>query len=159
MVAILIGVRRNLLKNYYYCCSGWGYIVAFTKVLTMYQTYYIWIHTLPLLSFITLPQILGTVSTGIIFAFTYICIHYLHNIHPVRWNLNAVLIIDLKFSVFFSLVTVCLVFNCPSLPCLLHCHPFYVALCLTFISQSQRSRNVPQVWKVPSFFGSTGLWI
>jgi hypothetical protein len=24
----------------------------------------------------------GTVSTGIIFAFTYMCMHYLHHIHP-----------------------------------------------------------------------------
>jgi hypothetical protein len=29
--------------------SGWGHIVAFTKVLTMYQIYYTWIHLLPLL--------------------------------------------------------------------------------------------------------------
>jgi hypothetical protein len=33
-----------LLKNYYYHCAGWGYIVAFTKVLTMYQIYHTWIH-------------------------------------------------------------------------------------------------------------------
>jgi hypothetical protein len=24
-------------KFFYYCCAGWGYIVAFTKVLTLYQ--------------------------------------------------------------------------------------------------------------------------
>jgi hypothetical protein len=28
------------------CCSGWGYIVRFTKVLTMYQIYHTWIHPL-----------------------------------------------------------------------------------------------------------------
>jgi hypothetical protein len=27
-----------------FCCAGWGYIVAFTKVLTMYQLYHTWIH-------------------------------------------------------------------------------------------------------------------
>jgi hypothetical protein len=24
---------------FFYCCAGWGYIVVFTKVLTMYQTH------------------------------------------------------------------------------------------------------------------------
>jgi hypothetical protein len=28
------------------------------------------------------PLILGAVSTGIIFAFIYMCVHYLHHIHP-----------------------------------------------------------------------------
>jgi hypothetical protein len=28
------------------------------------------------------PQIPGTVSIGIIFAFTYMCTHYLYHIHP-----------------------------------------------------------------------------
>jgi hypothetical protein len=53
-----------------YCCAGWEYVVAFTKVLTMYQIYL----TLPPspLSFIPSPPIPGTVSTGIIFAFTYL---------------------------------------------------------------------------------------
>jgi hypothetical protein len=27
-------------QNFFYCCAGWGYIVAFTKVLTMYQIYH-----------------------------------------------------------------------------------------------------------------------
>jgi hypothetical protein len=35
----------------------------------------------PPFSFVSLP-IPGTVSTGIIFAFTYMCTHYLHHIHP-----------------------------------------------------------------------------
>jgi hypothetical protein len=29
-----------------HCCAEWGYIMAFTKVLTMYQIYRIWIHRL-----------------------------------------------------------------------------------------------------------------
>jgi hypothetical protein len=30
----------------FYCFAGWGYIVAFTKVLTMYQMYHTWIRSL-----------------------------------------------------------------------------------------------------------------
>jgi hypothetical protein len=30
----------NLIFNFFYCCAGWGHIVAFTKVLTIYQTYH-----------------------------------------------------------------------------------------------------------------------
>jgi hypothetical protein len=29
-----------------WCCAGWGYIVAFTQVVTMYQIYHTWIHLL-----------------------------------------------------------------------------------------------------------------
>jgi hypothetical protein len=32
--------------SFFYCCAGWGYIVAFTKVLTIYQIYHSWIHPL-----------------------------------------------------------------------------------------------------------------
>jgi hypothetical protein len=35
-----------------------------------------------LLSFIPPPSVTGRVSTGIIFAFTYMCIHYLYNPLP-----------------------------------------------------------------------------
>jgi hypothetical protein len=30
--------HNSLKKNY--CCAGWGYIVAFTKVLIIYQIYH-----------------------------------------------------------------------------------------------------------------------
>jgi hypothetical protein len=30
-------VEYLLQSNLFYCCAGWGYIVAFTKVLTMYH--------------------------------------------------------------------------------------------------------------------------
>jgi hypothetical protein len=46
----------------------------------MYQKYTS-IHPLHC-SFIPYPLFAGPVSTGIIFAFTYMCIHYLHHIHP-----------------------------------------------------------------------------
>jgi hypothetical protein len=36
-----------LIFFFFYCRSGWGYTVAFTKVLTMYQICHTWIHPLP----------------------------------------------------------------------------------------------------------------
>jgi hypothetical protein len=70
-----------LFTYFFYCCSGWGYIVAFTKDITMYQLYHTWVHLLhyfPL--YLTLP-IPGIVSTGSIFPITYMCAQYLHYIH------------------------------------------------------------------------------
>jgi hypothetical protein len=65
----------------FYCCAGWGYIVAFTKVLIIYQTYHTWTH--PLHHSLLFPSpISGTVPTSIIFLFTYTCTQYLHHIHP-----------------------------------------------------------------------------
>jgi hypothetical protein len=65
-----------------YWYDGWGYTVAFTWVLTMYQIYHTWIH--PLYSSLLSSSLLipGIVSTGIIFAFTHICTRFLHHIHP-----------------------------------------------------------------------------
>jgi hypothetical protein len=66
----------------FFYCAGWGYTVAFTKVLTVYQIYHTWIYLLhhsPLSPFPTIP---GIVSKGIIFPFIYICTQYLHYIHP-----------------------------------------------------------------------------
>jgi hypothetical protein len=42
------------------------------------------LYNVPNISYMNLPYPLipGTVSTGIIFAFTYMCMHYLHHIHP-----------------------------------------------------------------------------
>jgi hypothetical protein len=63
-----------------YCCVVCWYIVAFTKVLTLHQLYHTWIHTFyhfPL----SLSAVHGTISTGIIFAFTCMCTHFLHHIH------------------------------------------------------------------------------
>jgi hypothetical protein len=54
--------------------GGKGYIVAFTKILTILQIH----HPLPLLS----SPVPGVVSTGLIFPFTYTCTQYLHHIHP-----------------------------------------------------------------------------
>jgi hypothetical protein len=61
------------------CC---GYIVASTKVLIICQIYHTWIYPLHH-SPLSLPTpILGIVSTGLIFPFTYIYTQYLHQIHP-----------------------------------------------------------------------------
>jgi hypothetical protein len=30
----------HILFHFFNCCAGWGYIVAFTKVLTMYQIHH-----------------------------------------------------------------------------------------------------------------------
>jgi hypothetical protein len=57
-----------------------GYIVAFTKVLTMYQIYQIGIH--PLHCSALSPPIPGRVSAGIIFASTYMCSQNLNRPHP-----------------------------------------------------------------------------
>jgi hypothetical protein len=76
--------KRKLNRNnscFFYCCAGWGYIVAFTKVLNSVLNISTWIH-LSTLSFILPFLIPGVVSTGIIFAFTYMCTQYLHCIHP-----------------------------------------------------------------------------
>jgi hypothetical protein len=36
-----------LFKHFlFYCCTGWGYTVSFTNVLTIYQIYHTWIHPL-----------------------------------------------------------------------------------------------------------------
>jgi hypothetical protein len=60
---------------YFYCCDEWGYIVAFTQVLTMDQIYMS--SPLQFLFFISPPLIPGVVSTGIIFAFTYMFTHFI----------------------------------------------------------------------------------
>jgi hypothetical protein len=47
----------------------------------MYQIHHVWMHSLPA---IFLPTLLipGTVSTGFIFAYAYMCIHYLWHLPP-----------------------------------------------------------------------------
>jgi hypothetical protein len=92
-------------------CSG--YIVAFTKVLSIYQIYSAWIHRLHHSPLSSLSSIPGIVSTSFIFPFILMCTQYLHYIHSfpphpyqhllfvflmvdiltgVKWNLNMVLI-------------------------------------------------------------------
>jgi hypothetical protein len=54
--------------------------VAFTKVI--YQIYHSLIHLPHHSPLSPPPPIPGTVSTGLIFPFTYMCTQYLHHIHP-----------------------------------------------------------------------------
>jgi hypothetical protein len=63
--------------------AGCGYIVAFTKNLTIYQIYHSVSH--PLHHFPLAPPTSnhGIVSIGIICTFTYMCTQYLHRIHPL----------------------------------------------------------------------------
>jgi hypothetical protein len=72
---IMVGEKLCIWVFFFYCCAGLEYIVAFTKVLTMYHIYHTWIHHLHC-SPLSAP-IPGIVSMGIIFAFTYMCTHYL----------------------------------------------------------------------------------
>jgi hypothetical protein len=55
--------------------------MAFTKVLTIYQIYHIGIHPLHNSPLFPPSPIPGMVSTGIIFAFTYMYTYFLHYIH------------------------------------------------------------------------------
>jgi hypothetical protein len=59
-----------------YCHDGWGNIVAFTQVITVYQIYCTWIHPLNH-SPLSLPPPIPGVSADIIFAFTYTCTHFI----------------------------------------------------------------------------------
>jgi hypothetical protein len=68
----------DLLYILYYC-AGWGYTVAFTKVLISTISY---LNSPPTpFSFISHPPIPGIVSTDI-FPFTYIGLPYLHHTRP-----------------------------------------------------------------------------
>jgi hypothetical protein len=72
---------RSLPWHFFLLLLCWvGYIMAFTKFLTTFQIYHTLFHPL---HHSTLPHpILGTVSTCVIFPFTYMCTQYLHYIYP-----------------------------------------------------------------------------
>jgi hypothetical protein len=66
---------------YFIVVLSGGYIVAFTKVPTIYQIYHTWIH--PLHHSLSLPpSIPGIVSTCVIFPFTHMCTQNLYHIYP-----------------------------------------------------------------------------
>jgi hypothetical protein len=60
----------------------WGYIVAFTNILTIYQIHHSWIHPLSFLFILPFP-IPGIVLTCLIFPLTYMCTHYFYHIYPL----------------------------------------------------------------------------
>jgi hypothetical protein len=64
-----------------YCCAGYRYIVAFTKVCTMCQLYHTWIHPFPSLPLSPLPWFMDQFQQVIIFAFTCMCTHFFHHTH------------------------------------------------------------------------------
>jgi hypothetical protein len=72
--------QERIFFPFLYCCSWWGYIVAFTKVLTMYQLYHTWIHHFHHSPSSPFP--IHGIVTIVIIAFTYRCTHFLHHIHP-----------------------------------------------------------------------------
>jgi hypothetical protein len=75
--------RRFCYKLFFFCrCVGWGYVVAFTNVLIIYQIYIILEFTPSIIVLYSPPTTPGTVSTGITFPFTDLCTQYLHCIHP-----------------------------------------------------------------------------
>jgi hypothetical protein len=59
----------------------WGYTVAITKVLIIYQIYHTWIYPLHQSPSSPSSPHPGIVSTDIIFPFIYVNIQYLHHIH------------------------------------------------------------------------------
>jgi hypothetical protein len=63
-----------------------GVHCVFTEVLTIYQIYHTWIHSLPH-SPLSFPPIPGIVSTGLIFPFIYVCTQCFHYIHPIPSHL------------------------------------------------------------------------
>jgi hypothetical protein len=73
---------------FFYCYAGWGYIVAFTKVLTMYQIYYTWIHSL---HHSPLSPHSWNGFKRYHFSFTFIWTQYFHYIHSPMpfWNDNT----------------------------------------------------------------------
>jgi hypothetical protein len=78
-----------ILFYFFNCCAGWGYIVAFTKVLAMYQIYHTWIHPLHLSP--SSPPISGTVSTGIsfcIYAHVYTLFGPYSSLYPFPCHLS-----------------------------------------------------------------------
>jgi hypothetical protein len=66
--------QNSFYNNFFTIVVLLGYIVAFTKILTIYQIYHTWIHSLQLISFIPPPSIPEIVSTGLIFSiYTHVC--------------------------------------------------------------------------------------
>jgi hypothetical protein len=65
--------------------SWMGYTVAFTNVLIVYQIYHTWLHLLHTILLYPPPPIPEIVSRGLIFAFTYMCVHSFCTIFTLLW--------------------------------------------------------------------------
>jgi hypothetical protein len=78
---IITSVVQANIFFFFNCCYGWRYIVAFTKALTICQIYITWIH--PLHCSLSPPSPNSWNSFDRYhFLFIFMCIHYLHHIHP-----------------------------------------------------------------------------
>jgi hypothetical protein len=100
MCSIFSDSLKFLFIYLYYCCVRWGYIGAFTKVLSVYEIILEFTTPTAFFHHQPPPSIPGPVSTGTIFAFTYMCIHYLHHIHlPTPFPTTSPLPLVLTFQV------------------------------------------------------------
>jgi hypothetical protein len=81
--AIFFGMHYFYLYLYflfYYCCAGWEYIVAFTKVLIMYQIYLD--SPPPWLSFIPPPDSWNCFNRYHFCVYIHLHTLFLHHVHP-----------------------------------------------------------------------------
>jgi hypothetical protein len=65
-----------------YCCAGWDILWHLHRFLQYIKFVILEISPSTVLLYPYPPPIPGIVSTDIIFAFTYMCPHFLHHIHP-----------------------------------------------------------------------------
>jgi hypothetical protein len=87
---------RYLHRNYdsylliFYCCAGWGYIVTFTKVLTIYQICCTWIHPLNYSPLSSLPPFLEEFQQ-VSFFHLHTCVHSICTIFIflLPWNYDS----------------------------------------------------------------------
>jgi hypothetical protein len=75
---VLNFLHSSFLYTLFLLLLYWGHIVTFTKVLIIYHSWIYPLHHSPL-SPLPIP---GTVSTGLIFPFSYMLYTYVHHIHP-----------------------------------------------------------------------------
>jgi hypothetical protein len=69
----------ELINLFFYCCAG-DTLCHLQRFLQCINISYL--NSAPLPFFYPSPLILGIVSTGLIFLFTYMCTQHLHHIHP-----------------------------------------------------------------------------
>jgi hypothetical protein len=77
--------------NIFYGCVGWGYIVAWTNVIAVYQICHGWIHLLHHSTLSLLRHSWNGFNMPL-FSFMYMCTQYLHYIHPPSlWKFHVAL--------------------------------------------------------------------
>jgi hypothetical protein len=53
------------IKILYYCCAGWGYIVEFTKILTIYQIVLRFLSEIKKMNFRNVPSSITSLCLGV----------------------------------------------------------------------------------------------